>query len=223
MKGDEHPESNLSFSEPKNNEDSVSMRLTTDILTPLTAFCLFGSGSNWAAPEKHFDQMMVETATQESAVPHATSYAIDSNEQVPDPRLARITTPNKSAQSSFEASQEPSFLKLPILFAPNRLNLTATSRNTLNCAAAWLREHHLARILIVGYCDSSGSEACTTALAERRAEVVRQFLMSLGTRTDQIAGVKGWENLDQPCHSNIRECQRQNRSVRLFLTRPLGV
>ncbi len=151
------------------------MRLTTDILTPLTAFCLFGSGSNWAAPEKHFDQMMVETATQESAVPHATSYAIDSNEQVPDPRLARITTPNKSAQSSFEASQEPSFLKLPILFTPNRLNLTAT------------------------------------------------ILISLGTRTDQIAGVKGWENLDQPCHSNTKECQRQNRSVRLFLTRPLGV
>ena len=196
------------------------MRLSTDILTPLTMFCLFGSGSNWAAHGKHFDQMIVETATQVSTTAHAMFFSTDSNEPLPDPRLARITTPSKS---SLEASQEPSFLKLPILFTPNRLNLTATSRNTLNCAAAWLREHHLARILIVGYCDSSGSEACTTALAERRAEVVRQFLMSLGTRTDQIAGVKGWENLDQPCHSNTRECQRQNRSVRLFLTRPLGV
>ena len=196
------------------------MRLSTDILTPLTMFCLFGSGSNWAAQGKHFDQMIVETATQVSTAAHTMFFATDSNEQLPDPRLARITTPSKS---SLEASQEPSFLKLPILFTPNRLNLTATSRNTLNCAAAWLREHHLARILIVGYCDNSGSEACTTALAERRAEVVRQFLMSLGTRTDQIAGVKGWENLDQPCHSNTRECQRQNRSVRLFLTGPLGV
>jgi len=199
------------------------MRLRTDILTPLTVFCLFGSGSNWAARGKHFDQMIVETATQVSTAAHAMFFPTESNEQLPDPRLARITTPSTTAQSSFEASQEPSFLKQPILFTPNRLNLTATSRNTLNCAVAWLREHHLARILIVGYCDNSGSEACTTALAERRAEVVRQFLMSLGTRTDQIAGVKGWENLDQRCHSNTRECQRQNRSVRLFLTGPLGV
>jgi len=199
------------------------MRLRTDILTPLTVFCLFGSGSNWAAQGKHFDQMIVETATQVSTAAHAMFFPTESNEQLPDPRLARITTPSTTAQSSFEASQEPSFLKQPILFTPNRLNLTATSRNTLNCAAVWLREHDLARILIVGYCDNSGSEACTTALAERRAEVVRQFLMSLGTRTDQIAGVKGWENLDQRCHSNTRECQRQNRSVRLFLTGPLGV
>jgi outer membrane protein OmpA-like peptidoglycan-associated protein len=199
------------------------MRLSTNILTLLTALCLFGSGSNWAAQGKDFDQMIVETATQVSTAAHAMFVPTDSNEQLPDPRLARITTPRQSTQSSFEALLEPSFLKLPILFTPNRLNLTATSRNTLNCAAAWLREHHLARILIVGYCDNSGSEVCTTALAERRAEVVRQFLMSLGTRTDQIAGVKGWENLDQPCHSNTKECQRQNRSVRLFLTSPLGV
>jgi len=199
------------------------MRLSTDILTPLTVFCLFGSGSNWAAQGKHLDQMIVETATQVSTAAHAMFFPTESNEQLPDPRLARTTTPSKSAQSSVGGSQEPSFLKLPILFTPNRLNLTATSRNTLNYAAAWLGEHHSARILIVGYCDNSGSEACTTALAERRAEVVRQFLMSLGTCTDQIAGVKGWENLDQPCHSNTRECQRQNRSVRLFLTGPLGV
>ena len=198
------------------------MRLRTDILTPLTVFCLFGSGSNWAAQGKHFDQMIVETATQVSTAAHAMFFATHSNEQLPDPRLARITTPSKSAQSSLEASQEPGFLKLPILFAPNRLNLTATSRNTLNCAAAWMREHHLARILIVGYCDNSGSEACTAALAERRAEVVRQFLMNLGTRTDQIAGVKGWENFDQPCRSNTKECQRQNRSVRVFLAGPVG-
>src|SRR6266567_4237546 len=121
------------------------MRLTTDILTALTVFCLFGSSSNLPVQGKHFDEMIVETATQVSTAAHTMFFPTDSNEQLPDPRLARITTPSKS---SLEASQEPSFLKLPILFTPNRLNLTATSRNTLNCAAAWLREHRLARILI---------------------------------------------------------------------------
>jgi outer membrane protein OmpA-like peptidoglycan-associated protein len=198
------------------------MRLCTDILTPLTAFCLFGSGSYWTAQGKHFDQTIVENATQETAVPHTMFFATNCTEQVPDPRLARITT-SKDVQSCSKASQEPSFPKQPILFTPNGLNLNATGKNTLNCAVAWLREHHSARILIVGYCDNSGSEACTAALAERRAETVRQFLMSLGTRKDQIAGVKAWENLDQPCHSNTKDCHQQNRSVRLFLTGPLGV
>jgi outer membrane protein OmpA-like peptidoglycan-associated protein len=195
------------------------MRLNTEILTPLTAFCLFGTGSNWAAHGKHFDQTIVQKSTQERAVARAMFFATDSSEQVPDPRL---TSQSKGTQSSSEPSQEPSFLKQPILFMPNGLKLTPANRNTLNCAVAWLREHHLARILIVGYSDNSGSESCTAALAERRAEVARHFLMSLGISTDQIVGAKGWENLDQPCRSNTRECHQQNRSARLFLTGPAG-
>ena len=87
---------------------------------------------------------------------------------------------------------------------------------------AWLRQHPGDRILVVGYCDDSGSEACTAALAERRAEVVRQFLLSLGTRADQIAGIKGWENLNGSCRAGVPECQRQNRSARLFVAEPAG-
>ena len=100
--------------------------------------------------------------------------------------------------------------------------LTAKTRKSLQCAAAWLRQHPGNRLLIVGYCDDSGSEACTTALAEHRAEVVRQFLLSLGTGADQVAGVKGWENLNGACRVGVTECQRQNRSARLFVAEPEG-
>ena len=133
-----------------------------------------------------------------------------------------MSTPSKGTQSGSEALQQPTFLKQPLLFTPNGLKLSAPSRKTLKCAAAWLREHHVARVLIVGYCDNSGSEACTAALAERRAEVVRQFLVRFDTQANQIAGVKGWENLDRPCRACTTECQRQNRSARLFLAGPAG-
>ena len=191
------------------------MRFAANILTPMTAFCLFGSGSDWAPRQKQFDQPIVEKATAKSAEVDTVFLAVHCNEQAEDPRLAHVSTPSKGARSSSEALQEPIFLKQPLLFTPNGLNLTARSRNTLNCAAAWLHEHHVARILIVGYCDDSGSETCTTALAERRAEVVRQFLVSLGAPPDQIAGVKGWDSLDQTCR--VANCQRLNRSVRLFV------
>ncbi|MGB9464113.1 MAG: hypothetical protein WBR10_03295 [Candidatus Acidiferrum sp.] len=57
-------------------------------------------------------------------------------------------------------------------------------------------------------------------MAHEREGVVRQFLLSLGTRADQIAGIKSWENLNGSCRAGVPECQRQNRSARLFLAEP---
>ena len=57
-------------------------------------------------------------------------------------------------------------------------------------------------------------------LAERRSEAVRQFLLSLGTRADQIAGIKCRENPTGPCRAGATECQRQDRSARLYLAEP---
>ena len=198
------------------------MRFAMNILTPLAAFCLIGTAYECPAQEKHFDRAIVEKATEESHVAGTTLLAVHCDEQTDDPRLAHVSTPSKGTQSGSEALQQPTFLKQPLLFTPNGFNLTARSRNNLHCAVAWLREHHVARVLIVGYCDNSGSEACTAALAERRAEVVRQFFVRFDTQANQIAGVKGWQNLDRPCRAGTTECQRQNRSARLFLAGPAG-
>ena len=198
------------------------MRFAMNILTAFAAFCLIGTAYECPAQEKHFDRAIVKKATEESPVADTTLLAVHCDEQMDDPRLAHASTPSKGTQSGSEALQQPTFLKQPLLFTPNGLNLTARSRNNLHCAVAWLREHHVARVLIVGYCDNSGSEVCTAALAERRAEVVRQFLVRFGTQANQIAGVKGWENLDRPCGTGTTECQQQNRSARLFLAGPAG-
>lgn len=152
------------------------MRFAMNILPPLAAFCLIGTAYECPAQEKHFDRAIVEKATEESPAAGTTLLAVHCDEQTDDPRLAHVSTPSKGTQSGSEALQQPTFLKQPLLFTPNGFNLTARSRNNLHCAVAWLREHHVARVLIVGYCDNSGSEACTAVLAERRAEVVSSVL-----------------------------------------------
>ena len=43
------------------------MRFAANILSPVTAFCLFGSGSDWAPRQKHFDQPIVEKAWSPTA------------------------------------------------------------------------------------------------------------------------------------------------------------
>jgi len=193
------------------------MRFAANILTPMTALCLFGSGSDWAPRQKQFDQTIVEKATTESAVADTAFLAVHCDEQTEDSLLADVSTQSKGARSSSEALQEPIFLKQPLLFAPNGVKLSAPSRKTLKCAAAWLRQHRESQLLIVGYCDASGSENCTAAFGGRRGETVLQFLVSLGVPPDQIAGVKGWDSLDQTCRVDTAKCQRLNRSVRLFV------
>ncbi len=198
------------------------MRLVANILTPLTAFCLFGSGFDWAVREKQFGQPMIERANEDGGRVDAVLLRVQCNDQTGDPQLAHVRSAHKGEQYSSERLPDPAFLKYRLLFSPNALNLTARSRNTLKCAAAWLRQHREDRVLIVGYCDASGSEACTAALAERRGEIVRQFLLSLGAEPDQIAGVKGWDNLDQSCRVETAKCQRLNRSARLFIKGSAG-
>lgn len=201
---------------------STFMRFTTDILTPLTAFCLFGSGSEFASQEKQLNQVIVEGAVGWRKGTNVVFVEMQFNEQASNREVNHVSVPGKGGRSNPQTLPEASLPKSRLLFASNSVHLTVSNRKSLESAAAWLRLHPGDRVLIVGYCDDSGSEACTAALAERRSEAVRQFLLSLGTRADQIAGVKGWENLTGPCRAGATECQRQNRSVRLYLAEPAG-
>jgi outer membrane protein OmpA-like peptidoglycan-associated protein len=115
------------------------------------------------------------------------------------------------------AISDPPFLRHPIQFGLNNLDLTVAGRNILKRAAAWLRQHRAARILIVGSCHSGGSETCTRALAEALAAEVKNFLENSGVDSDQIVGVKGWNNPAQNCQTSDIECQQFNSSARIFM------
>jgi len=126
------------------------------------------------------------------------------------------------SQAGAATISDPPFLRHPIQFAPISLELTGAGRNMLKQAADWLRQHRQARILIVGFCDSGGSETCTRALAEARGTVVQKFLGSSGIASDQIVGVKGWDNLAQGCQASDIGCQHFNRSARIFMAPSVG-
>ena len=79
------------------------MRFTTDILTPLTAFCLFGSGSDLAAQEKQFNPLIVEQSTAGEAAANAVFVGMQFNEQAGDREVNRVSTPGKGARSTAAA------------------------------------------------------------------------------------------------------------------------
>jgi outer membrane protein OmpA-like peptidoglycan-associated protein len=157
----------------------------------------------------------------QAALPAKRNLSVVPSESLFSQQQASGLNPSKaSGTAPAEASvaiSDPPFLRHPIQFGPNSLELTVAGRNMLKRAAAWLRLHREARILIVGSCDSGGSETCTRTLAEARGAVVRKFLGSSGIDSDQIVGVKAWDNVDQSCQTSDIECQQFNRSARIFM------
>lgn len=137
--------------------------------------------------------------------------------QQPASQLSRSKASGTVSAGASVAVSDPPFFRHPIPFAPNSLELDLPAKSMLKRAAGWLRQHNEARILIVGSCDSGGSETCTHTLAEARGAVVQRFLGSAGIHSDQIVGVKGWDSLDQSCQTSDGECQKANRSARIFI------
>lgn len=130
---------------------------------------------------------------------------------------AELTKPSVLVHPASASMPEPPFLRRPVLFDPNSLEPSAAGRTVLKRAATWLREHGEARVLIVGSCDTSGSESCTHTLAEARATVIRKLLEESGVRSDQIVGVKAWDNVDQSCGPAEIKCKQLSRSAEMFM------
>jgi len=133
------------------------------------------------------------------------------------PEVNRPSAAVTDAPLASVATSNPPFLRHPVLFGPNSIELTAAGRDVLKRSAAWLQQHHEVRILIVGSCDSSGSETCTRTLAEARGGVAKRFLGSSGIDSEQIVGVKAWDNPDRSCQTSDIKCQQSDRSARLFM------
>jgi outer membrane protein OmpA-like peptidoglycan-associated protein len=149
--------------------------------------------------------------------PTVVSSTLFLSRQEPNSRLEQSQTFRSVDQSPAVSIADPPFLRHPILFDRNSLQPNLAARNMLKSAATWLREHREARVLIVGSCDSSGSETCTHALAEGRGAAIQKFLQNSGIAHEQLVGVKGWDNLDRTCGSGDVKCQQSNRSVRIFM------
>lgn len=72
------------------------------------------------------------------------------------------------------------FVNEDIFFEFDSSALTPEAQEILKAKADWLRRNPDARVLIEGHCDSRGTNEYNIALGERRAEGVKNYMMSLG-------------------------------------------
>jgi peptidoglycan-associated lipoprotein len=88
--------------------------------------------------------------------------------------------------------------------------LTEPARGTLAKAAGFLKQRMSVRVRVEGHADERGTNEYNLALGERRANAVRDYLISLGVAADRLQVLSKGE--EEPfCRESDESCWAQNR------------
>ena len=74
-----------------------------------------------------------------------------------------------------------------VFFATNKTTLTTASRDTLRKQAAWMRKNSKITVSVEGHADERGTREYNLALGERRANAVKDYLMTYGISGNRIS------------------------------------
>ena len=76
-----------------------------------------------------------------------------------------------------------------VFFATNKSVLTTAARDTLRKQAAWMRKKSKVSVTVEGHADERGTREYNLALGERRANSVKDYLMTYGISGNRISVV----------------------------------
>ena len=74
-----------------------------------------------------------------------------------------------------------------VFFATNKSTLTTASRDTLRKQAGWMRKKKDVTVTIEGHADERGTREYNLALGERRANAVKDYLMTYGISGGRVS------------------------------------
>ena len=104
-----------------------------------------------------------------------------------------------------------------VYFAYDQVDISEEGRGHLQKNAEWLKRWSSTKVLVEGHADSRGTNEYNLALAERRADAVRDYLVSLGIPADRLTIVSKGE--EQPfCKEETENCWQQNRRGHFIFT-----
>jgi peptidoglycan-associated lipoprotein len=89
-------------------------------------------------------------------------------------------------------------------------NIRPDAREALQKTADFLKNYPSLRVTIEGHCDERGSTEYNLALGQRRANAVKEYLVSLGIPADRLS-TTSWGKEKPFCTEATEACYAQNR------------
>lgn len=134
----------------------------------------------------------------------------------PDESLA-YNVPSLSEEGIAIEEQAKAVLK-DINFDFDRYDLTEQAKAILVKNAEWLKKNPQIKIIIEGHCDERGSEEYNLALGQKRAQSVRDYMVSLGISPARIKIISYGESMPLDPGSN-EEAWAKNRRAHFAIQR----
>ena len=101
-----------------------------------------------------------------------------------------------------------------VFFATNKSTLTTASRDTLRTQAAWMRAKGKAlSFTIEGHADERGTREYNLALGDRRANAVKDYLMTYGISGSRLSVISYGKERPVNSGSNPLAWSQNRRSV----------
>ena len=132
---------------------------------------------------------------------------------------------SEGAASSLDALQSGESTATPassplkdVYFDFDSYALRADARETLKANSAWLKANPAAQVQLEGHCDERGTTEYNLALGAKRAQSVKDYLVTLGTAADRLTTISYGEEVSV-CREETDECWQKNRRTR-FVVQP---
>ena len=120
--------------------------------------------------------------------------------------------PSSSSSSIVPGSAEDLRVNVgdTVHFGYNEYNVMDSDKSVLGRQAAWLQKYPSVRVTIEGHCDERGTREYNLALGARRANAVKEYLVSQGVSNGRVETISYGK--ERPlCTDSNEACWAQNR------------
>ena len=100
-----------------------------------------------------------------------------------------------------------------VYFETDKHNITSAAAFTLESQANWLKSTPGFQLIVEGHCDERGTREYNLALGEKRAQAVKNYLISLGISSDRVSTISYGKERPAVVGSNDGAWAQNRRSV----------
>jgi len=141
----------------------------------------------------------------------STSSDVSSSEE------GTITETSPESASITPGSQEDLIVNVGdrVFFNYDSSDLDSDAQELLQDQVAWLKQYSDVSVIVEGHCDERGTREYNLALGEKRAQSVKNYLISLGISSDRISTISYGKERPAVVGSNDGAWAQNRRSVTL--------